>query len=437
MMKKEEETNTLTYIYTFVYIFKINMSKKKKKITFTNEDLQQLNAVSYLTKCDSVLYIPRDTYKCYKNGCICCAYKIIVHRPNTTYNGNKCPPNQRPEMCLRILDTKRTKGNAALQNTNSYGIYKNQSGVRILTIGDGDLSFTLNLAKHIPKCRVVGTTYLSKTEFKSVYSDAENMLNSASMLSNLRIIHSVDATQLGKKKSPLAHSSETSYHKIVWHFPCIAPQNNNAKINSLESKRDGQNEEMNKNKNLLLKFFSRCHHVGVPGGEIHIVHKTKASYSHWNIIELAEKSGLLFRSCVIFDKTLYPGYRNRKARSGKGSFPCHDARIFIFTLPLVRTLASPQRPTTNCLNFITPLDEHDEFKKCSTDTLKSVVKRLLKGRITNHYSKKKDGNNDNSNNNSHNSTSNRKILGKRKKHHSINGDKNNKKKALLSSKNIF
>ena len=51
---------------------------------------------------------------------------------------------------------------------------------------------------------------------------------------------------------------------------------------------------MNKNKNLLLKFFSRCHHVGVPGGEIHIVHKTKASYSHWNIIELAEKSGLLF-----------------------------------------------------------------------------------------------------------------------------------------------
>ena len=145
----------------------------------------------------------------------------------------------------------------------------------------------------------------------------------------------------------------------------------------------------------------------------------------------------MFRSCVIFDKTLYPGYRNRKARSGKGSFPCHDARIFIFTLPLVRTLASPQRPTTNCLNFITPLDEHDEFKKCSTDTLKSVVKRLLKGRITNHYSKKKDGNNDNSNNNSHNSTSNRKILGKRKKHHSINGDKNNKKKALLSSKNIF
>ena len=58
---------------------------------------------------------------------------------------------------------------------------------------------SFNLAKHIPRCRVVGTTYLSKTEFKSVYSDAENMLNSRSMLSNLRIIHSVDATQLGKK----------------------------------------------------------------------------------------------------------------------------------------------------------------------------------------------------------------------------------------------
>jgi hypothetical protein len=415
---------------------------QNKKLHFTDVDMQQLNNESYLSKCEEKLYIPRDTYKCYKQGCICCAYKIIVHRPKIICNGNKCPPNKRPEMCLRIQGTYHNNSNSyrkiaasfpfsSSKACNSYGIYKNQPGVRILTIGDGDLSFTFKLAQNLPKCRVVGTTYLSKSEFKSVYSDAETMLDAISMLSNIRIIHGVDATMLGKKKSPLAHSSEASYHKIVWNFPCIAPQNNNATINSLESKRDGQNAEMEKNKALLMKFFSRCHHVGVPGGEIHILHKTKASYSHWGIIELATAAGLLFRSCVIFDKALYPGYRNRKARSGKGSFPCHDARIFIFTLPLVRTLSSPQRPLTN---FLTPLDDISEFKACSSGTLKSVVKRLFKSvNLNPPYYKKNDpvishtNRRSDINDNSSISDNTAKILGKRKKKNNNTryGDDNN------------
>ena len=57
----------------------------------------------------------------------------------------------------------------------------------------------------------------------------------------------------------------------------MSPQNNSAVINSSEAKRDGQNEEMDKNKQLLLQFFC-CHRVGA-GGEIHILHKTKAAYA--------------------------------------------------------------------------------------------------------------------------------------------------------------
>lgn len=370
-----------------------NSASKRPKVIFSEEDEQQLVKDSFLGQCRDRLYVPKSTYKCYKKGCVCCAYKMIVRRPNTTCNGNKCPPNQRPEMCLRIQDLKQknvdrnNRDKVTTPSTDCYGIYRNQPGIRILTIGDGDLSFTLNLAQFIPKCRVIGTTYLTKAEFKNVYSDSERTLRAASMLSNLRILHGVDATLLGKKNSPLYNMSEDLYHKIIWHFPCVSPQNNFAVINSSEAKRDGQNEEMDKNKQLLLQFFSRCHRVGVPGGEIHILHKTKAAYAHWGIIDLAESSGLIFRACVAFDKSLYHGYRNRKARSGKGSFPCHDARVFIFTLPLVRKLASPQRAALNPLDFLTPLDDTSKFKKCSVETLKSVTKGLLRGRLTNYYAR--------------------------------------------------
>ena len=368
---------------------------KRPKVVFSENDEQQLVKDSFLGQCRDRLYVPKSTYKCYKRGCVCCAYKIIVRRPNTTCNGNKCPPNQRPEMCLRIQDLKRgntdgdTRDKVTTPSTGCYGIYRNQPGIRILTIGDGDLSFTLNLAKSVPKCRVIGTTYLTKAEFKDVYGDSDSTLRATSMISNLQILHGVDATLLGKKKSPLYNMSENLYHKIIWHFPCVSPQNNSAVINSSEAKRDGQNEEMDKNKQLLLQFFSRCHRVGVPGGEIHILHKTKAAYAHWGIIDLAETSGLLFRACVVFDKSLYHGYRNRKARSGKGSFPCHDARVFIFTLPLVRKLASPQRATLKPLDFLTPLSDTSKFKKCSVEVLKSVTKGLLRGRVTNYYVRQK------------------------------------------------
>ena len=98
------------------------------------------------------------------------------------------------------------------------GIYR-INPVRILTIGDGDLSFTLNLAKSVPKCRVIGTTYLTNAEFKNVYGDSDSTLRATSMISNLQILHGVDATLLGKKKSPLYNMSENLYHKIIWHFP--------------------------------------------------------------------------------------------------------------------------------------------------------------------------------------------------------------------------
>ena len=40
-------------------------------------------------------------------------------------------------------------------------------------------------------------------------------------------------------------------------------------------------------------------------------------------------------AAVVFDRELYPGYTNRKALVGRGSFPISDARTFVFASPLV------------------------------------------------------------------------------------------------------
>ena len=115
---------------------------------------------------------------------------------------------------------------------------------------------------------------------------------------------------------------------MIWNFPCIAPPG--ARINTSASRADGQNSEMSKNQALLRQFFNTVHRVLCPGGEVRVTHKSKPPYCDWNIIEQASSSELEFQGCLAFDRVLYPGYTNRKARSGSGSFPVHDARIFVF-----------------------------------------------------------------------------------------------------------
>lgn len=324
------------------------------------------------------LYIPYPTWACAKRGCVCCAYKIVVTRPDLKHSGKGFPPNQRPENCLRIQSY-------AHPVSSSFGLYENINQ-RILSVGDGDLSFALSLAKRLGKTSVTGSTYLSSSEFYQVYENAKEILEEARLYSNLQVLHSVDATELGRKRTPLSSKKDEYFHKVVWNFPCVAPTQT---INSKESARDGQNQEMEMNKELLAHFFKRVHRVCVPGGEIHIIHKTKPPYSHWGIIDIAEKSGLLYRSSVVFDKSLYPGYKNRKARKGKGSFPCHDARVFIFTIPLIRTISvskSMGRMGVGKDTHQTQTHEKAKFKKCKRKILRRVLEMFA---VDDHASKKR------------------------------------------------
>jgi 25S rRNA (uracil2634-N3)-methyltransferase len=70
-------------------------------------------------------------------------------------------------------------------------------------------------------------------------------------------------------------------------------------------------------------------------GEIHITHKNNNPFSKWEIVKLADKSGLVFVEKVPFNISDYPGYVNKREseENRDGTFPIGDSSTFKFSKP--------------------------------------------------------------------------------------------------------
>ncbi|CAH0476524.1 unnamed protein product [Peronospora belbahrii] len=261
-----------------------------------------------------LLHVHRDTLQCAFNRCIACCYKIVLYsRPGLL-------PNVRPEMCLRMAKAKAQ----SLTEISTYwiGLYDAVQVKRILTVGDGNFSFSLSLARSLcPESGVqlVVTSHESKTTVLETYPDGEKILDELNAMSNVTVKHEVDATDAEMIKT-LGH-----FDRVIWNFPCVrAPRG-----------EDGQNEAMEMNKKLLHEFFSHVGQVLTSCGEVHVTHKTKAPFGQWGIDNIAKTNKFYHKLSVVFDRCLYPGYTNKKVLS-KGSFPIWDSQTFIF-VPEERT----------------------------------------------------------------------------------------------------
>ena len=80
----------------------------------------------------ATLYCLQATARCALDGCAVCAHRICQHGAP----GRPLPPPQRPESCPRVVDESPGPDLGQL-----YG------GCRVLTVGDGDLSFSVALAE--------------------------------------------------------------------------------------------------------------------------------------------------------------------------------------------------------------------------------------------------------------------------------------------------
>jgi hypothetical protein len=210
---------------------------------------------------DKVSAIPIDTveYKTFVHSstmscateklCIPCHYKIF---PNGTFCSIHLPPNQRPEQCLRA-------------KSGPYcGLYKSHH--RLLTLGDGDFSFSLSIARNVKFTTgsLTATSHESSQQLLSTYNavgikDILKELKSRSITT----LHCVDATNIDATSS----IEKCFYDAIVWNFPCVRAENG----------ADGQSSEIEINRHLLRDFFNNIHPYLLPGtGQLHITHKVRS-----------------------------------------------------------------------------------------------------------------------------------------------------------------
>ncbi|CAI5703052.1 hypothetical protein KXD40_003967 [Peronospora effusa] len=263
-----------------------------------------------------LLYVHSDTLHCALTRCIACCYKIVLYsRPGLL-------SNVRPEMCLRLTAKTKAEPPAAEAFEHSIGLYDATKVKRILTVGDGNFSYSLALARALrPETGVqlVTTSHESRTTVLETYPDSEKILGELNAMTNVTVQHEVDATNAEQMKAL------GQFDRVIWNFPCVrAPRG-----------KDGQNEEMEMNKKLLHDFFSHVDQILTPIGEVHVTHKTKAPFGQWGIENIAKINKLCHKQSVVFDRCLYPGYTNKKVLS-KGSFPILDSQTFIF-VPEERT----------------------------------------------------------------------------------------------------
>ena len=304
----------------------------------------------------------RDTLRCAFNGCIPCAYKLVIH------SEPGCVPNERPERCPRVGRASQATTAAMAGQADSLarvGLYTH--GQRILTLGDGDFSFSLALARglagagaggnRVSRPLLIATSHEPRATVLATYARAPEILAELKKL-GVCVLHEVDATMLGasaaaleKALSPTSAAATATasgmgpFDRVLWNFPCVRP-------NPKADGADGQNEEMEANKRMLRRFFravepllaradsaaagsrsTSLEHAHVPGtdggGEVHLTHKTKPPFSHWQVTEQSHESGLECLASVIFDRCMYPGYINTKVLDS-ASFPISDAETFVF-----------------------------------------------------------------------------------------------------------
>ena len=285
------------------------------------------------------LYAFRATVECATSRdsmCVPCAYKICAFDVAQDQEFVRKCPNQRPEMCPRERGNFDASDRVGLIDNIGYS-----SGMAVLSCGDGDFSFSLAIARMLfseyevrdPNVKnevpiLIASSYESEETLVRVYPGIGDTIKELKDL-GANVLFEVDATKINKNMKHIFHGNENKlFDRIIWNFPCTAIGNG----------QDGQNQQMEENKELVRKFVRKASKLLTKDGEIHMCHKTKPPYNQWKIEEaaldgFADKNSLgndfIFKGRVALDRSLFPPYKPRKALDKK-SFSVHDAAIYVF-----------------------------------------------------------------------------------------------------------
>ncbi|ATC95674.1 class I SAM-dependent methyltransferase [Pseudoalteromonas tunicata] len=181
---------------------------------------------------------------------------------------------------------------------------------RILTIGDGDLSFSAALWQHHKPHTLCATVLDSRTTLLEKYSD--NQLDFLEK-NNITVLTDFDVTNSNTWQG----ISYGQFDLVIFQFPLV-PAFNNAALFFNECEHISVNTL---NRILLRHFLLNCFkHFLDPAGQrlALITSKDVKPYSHWNIeTALVEQTELNYLGKTPFDITQFDGYKVRNVDRDK------------------------------------------------------------------------------------------------------------------------
>lgn len=213
---------------------------------------------------------------------------------------------------------------------------------RVLTVGDGDLSFSRELLREAnrvshQRLELVATTWDSREELLRCYGESiAETINELEQHGNCqasprvrsRCLHSVDATALAET---LQDTAELQFNRIDWLFP-----------------HTGQ-KKIQTNRALLRRFFVSARSQLCSGGVVRValcagqggtpLESPRRRYGDsWHVVEQAACAGLVLTSVVSFDEELraLPGYRSTGHRKTARGFHTEGALMHVFAEPATR-----------------------------------------------------------------------------------------------------
>ncbi|KAE7995187.1 hypothetical protein FH972_000014 [Carpinus fangiana] len=178
---------------------------------------------------------------------------------------------------------------------------------RILLVGEGDLSFSICLARAFGSARnMVATSLDTQEDLAKKYSYGIGNVRELEERGCL-VLYKVDAHQMSQH----FFLKTQRFDRIVFNFPHVGflyPEDNNCQIKLNKTLVKG----FLKNAKMLLRK---------QGGEIHVSHKKGEPYDRWNLVKKAEKIGLVLHEVVPFSRNDYPGYCNKRAHGSLADAP--------------------------------------------------------------------------------------------------------------------
>ncbi|WP_404343780.1 class I SAM-dependent methyltransferase [Pseudoalteromonas mariniglutinosa] len=181
---------------------------------------------------------------------------------------------------------------------------------RILTVGDGDLSFSKAIAEHIKPATLLASTYDDANTLVSKYSD--------NALAALRQLHVPTLTEFDvTQPTSWQRLGEQQFDVVIFQFPLVP-----AFVGAAAFKAHTQSSSMNVlNRALLYQYLHYASHYALDkNGPMlcYITSKDVKPYREWNI-EGSINQGLTcqYLGQMPFDITHFPGYKIRNVDRDK------------------------------------------------------------------------------------------------------------------------